>query len=164
MVTSPRASLAEFKPLPVASLRTHPNRAVVEVVRYESPTGWQFSQQIHWNAASKTTEKMHPNGSSCLIFLMLQFDWYLFGVQTTTYTLVKHGQCWNYPIFKRRLIFIPGPFSSSVKTGQSANFQGLCQLQGGYLCLKKRTVFCSSQVAKSIWSPIFGWVWAIFLW
>lgn len=58
-----------FSPPPVASLRTHPNQAVVEVVRYESPAGWQFSQQIMEMLHPKIPKTMHPNGSSCLFFL-----------------------------------------------------------------------------------------------
>ena len=63
-VTSPPShpSSGFFSPPPVASLRTHPNQAVVEVVRYESPAGWQFSQQIMEMLNPKIPKTMHPSG------------------------------------------------------------------------------------------------------
>ena len=38
----------------------------LKFVRYESPAGWQFSQQIMEMLHPKTPKTMHPNGSSCL--------------------------------------------------------------------------------------------------
>ncbi len=61
----------------------------------------------------------HRKNASKWFFMPSFFDAPIWLVQTTTYTLVKHGERWNYPIFKRRLILIPVPFSSSVKTGRS---------------------------------------------
>lgn len=63
-VTSPPShpSSGFFSPPPVASLRTHPNQAVVEVVRYESPAGWQFSQQIMEMLNPKIPKTMHLSG------------------------------------------------------------------------------------------------------
>lgn len=159
-VTSPPShpSSGFFSPPPVASLRTHPNRAVVEVVRYESPAGWQFSQQIMEMLHPKTPKTMHPNGSSCLFFLgWSNLTGFFSGTNHYLHSFKNMATCRNYPIFKRRLIFIQA-FSGSLKNITKLPPASVYwQL---FLSQKNRPAFCAN---SKIWpihvkTPIFfGW-------
>lgn len=72
-VTSPPShpSSSFFSPPAVASLRTHPNRAVVEVVRYESPAknGSKIATNHGLFAASKNSQN---NASKWSLFLLAE--------------------------------------------------------------------------------------------